>query len=165
MRKLGIIAVLSLLVVALAAVPALAASPHFAGKTSSSVDSSGALVVNFKEAGLGNNQLVDYNLSIAKAEATWACINKGGKHPQAANKETFSESLNIPFSLSSDRNGNISGPVTVSPGTPLPPADFSCPSGQRLVLAGVSYTGITLTDLTNNLSASIPNASRTFFAV
>jgi hypothetical protein len=40
-----------------------------------------------KEAGLGDNQLVDYVAS-ADASATYACINGGGKHPQAQNKET-----------------------------------------------------------------------------
>jgi hypothetical protein len=165
MRKLGIIAVLSLMALALAAVPALAVSPHFAGKTSSSVDSSGALVVNFKEAGLGNNQLVDYDLTITDASATWACINGGGKHPQAANKETKSGPVEFAFTLSSDKNGNISGPVTVTPDTPLSAGDFSCPPGQRLVLASVSYSGITLTDETNHLSTDIPNVTRTFFNV
>jgi hypothetical protein len=51
MRKIGIIAVLSLMALALAAVPALAASgsPHFIrSATNASVDQGGNLVVNFK---------------------------------------------------------------------------------------------------------------------
>jgi hypothetical protein len=52
MRKLGIIGVLSLMALALAAVPALADSPHFT-KASASTDSSGNLIVTFKESGLG----------------------------------------------------------------------------------------------------------------
>jgi hypothetical protein len=42
---------------------------------------------------------------------------------------------------------------------------FTCPSGQRLVLAAVSYTNIVLTDTQNNVSVSIADTSRTFFAV
>jgi hypothetical protein len=38
---------------------------------------------------------------------------------------------------------------------------FSCPNGQRLVLASVSYTNIELTDTTNGVSASLADASRT----
>ena len=40
---------------------------------------------------------------------------------------------------------------------------FSCPSGQKLVLADVAYTGITLTDTTNNVTASLADITRVFF--
>jgi hypothetical protein len=33
------------------------------------------------------------------------------------------------------------------------------------VLASVSYTNIVLTDTTNNVSTTVPDASRTFFTV
>jgi hypothetical protein len=49
------------------------------------------------------------------------------------------------------------------PGTPPGPSGFSCPPGQTLVLAAVSY-GATLTDTTSNVSKEI-SASRTFFNV
>jgi hypothetical protein len=48
---------------------------------------------------------------------------------------------------------------------PLSAGSFSCPSGQTLVLASVSYTNITLTDTTNNVSTSVADTSRTFFSV
>ena len=55
MRKIGIIAVLSMLVVALAAVPALAQNPHFISASASGPAANGNLTVNFKIAGLGAN--------------------------------------------------------------------------------------------------------------
>jgi hypothetical protein len=48
---------------------------------------------------------------------------------------------------------------------PISAGGFSCPGGQRLVLASVSYTNIVLTDTTNNVSTTAPDASRTFFDV
>jgi hypothetical protein len=42
---------------------------------------------------------------------------------------------------------------------------FECPNGQRLVLAGVSYKNIDLTDTTNGVSASLADASRTLVAL
>jgi hypothetical protein len=53
---------------------------------------------------------------------------------------------------------------SISAGPPSAGA-FSCPSGQRLVLASVSYTNGVLTDTTNNVSTAVPDASRTFLAI
>ena len=58
------------------------------------------------------------------------------------------------------RNGRVQASLTAGP----PSAGaFSCPSGQRLVLASGSYTNIVLTDTTNGVSTTVPDASRTFF--
>src|SRR5574341_520434 len=69
----------------LSATAAYADAPKFHSATSS-VSGSGALVVSFDERGLGNEN-IDYTLT-ANASAVYACINGGGNHPQAANKET-----------------------------------------------------------------------------
>ena len=156
MRKIGIIAVLSLLVVALAAVPALAA-PHFQSATSS-VGSNGALTVSFDERGLGNGN-IDYTLT-GDATATWACFNGGGNHPQAANKETETNPVVEEGSFES-KNGRVVASLTTDP----PTTTFTCPSGQRLRLASISYTDLVLTDETNDVSTSVADASRIFFAV
>ena len=158
MRKIGIIAVLSMLLVAVTAAVALAAAPKFHSATSS-VNNSGALVVNFDERGLGNGN-IDYTLT-ADATATYACINGGGRNPSAANKRTVEGSVSAGGSFES-KNGRVVASLTTGP---LSRGDFSCPPGQRLVLASVSYTNIVLTDTTNNVSTSVPDASRTFFAV
>jgi hypothetical protein len=123
---------------------------------SSSVNDAGSLVVSYDEAGVGNNT-VNY---ITNASATYACINGGGNHPKAANKETVSGGLSVGFSRD-PTNGRVTG-ATSPPIGPQPKGAFDCPSGQTLVLASVSYTGITLTDTTNNVSTSVPDASRTF---
>ena len=158
MRKLGIIAVLSLMLVALAAVPALAAAPFFKSATSS-VANNGALVVSFDERGLGNENIT-YTLT-GEGTATFACINRGGKNPSAANKQT--QSFPVVETASFEvKNGRVVESIT----SDAPSAgSFSCPGGQRLVLAEVSYTNLLLTDTTNNVSTSVADASRTFFTV
>jgi hypothetical protein len=150
MRKLGIIAVLSLLVVALAAVPALAANAHFL-KASAIVDSSGNLDASFKEVGLGNNQNINYSFQ-GDAEAVYQCWNNGGRHPKAGNKETVSTHLEDTATLSSDKNGSITsnGDLELTlPGS----GEFSCPAGQTMYLESVEYTNVSLVDTTNGITA------------
>ena len=64
-----------------AAAPALAVSPHFVS-AAGTLNSNGSLTVNFKEAGLGTNQNINYTFS-ANASATYVCVNKGGGNPAA----------------------------------------------------------------------------------
>ena len=83
--------------------------------------------MNWKEAGLGDNQNVTYNLK-ADTTGTWGCVNKGGNHPQASNKEDFSETLNATVTLTSGKNGNITGSLSVmfrlNHHTPTPATDI-----------------------------------------
>jgi hypothetical protein len=132
---------------------------HFFSATGS-VDNGGALVVSWDEAGVGQQQ-IDYVLT-ADASATYACINGGDNHPKAANKATFAGPLTSPTVSFLPDNGRVDGSISVGP---LSAGSFACPSGQRLVLASVSYTNILLTDSTNNVSTSVPDTSRTFFNV
>ena len=138
--------------------PASAVAAKF-HSVSSSVNSSGALVVSFDERGLGNGD-IDYTLT-ADATAVYACINGGGNHPKAANKETINAEVSAGGTFQS-KNGRVSASLTAGP---ISAGNFSCPNGQRLVLAAVSYTNIVLTDTTNNVSIDVPDASRTFFNV
>jgi hypothetical protein len=123
------------------------------------VNTSGALLVSWDEAGLGN-QNVTYSLT-ANATATYACINGGGNHPKAANKETHQGQVSAGGSFQS-KNGRVQASLTAGP---LSAGAFSCPGGQRLVLACVSYTDIVLADTTNNVTANIADVSRTFVAI
>jgi hypothetical protein len=60
------------------------------------------------------------------------------------------------------KHGRVVASLTAGP----PSAGaFSCPNGQRLVLASVSYTNIDLTDTTNGVSASLGDAARTLVAL
>jgi hypothetical protein len=131
---------------------------HFFKDTAGSVSSTGALVVNIDEAGVGN-ATVNYDLNWT-ATADYGCINGGGNHPQATNKETVTAGADTAFQ-ESPLNGRVHASFTV-PGTPpLVTNGFACPGGQTLVLADVSYTA-TLTDDTNHVSTDV-SASATFF--
>ena len=166
MRKIGIIAVLSLMALALAAVPALADSAKFQS-ASGRISDSGALLLSWRETGLGNtNEFPDvhYAVHVDEATAEYACINGGNKHPQAANKETVTEPIDANVTAPI-RNGSASGRDVLVTGTPPGPGDFSCPSGQRLVLASVSYSGITITDTDHNVFATVDDLSMVLVAV
>jgi hypothetical protein len=160
MRRFAIAMLLALLMLALYVVGAEATSgAHFMKDTSASVTDSGALSVFIDEAGVGQ-QTVNYTLAWS-GTADYGCINGGGNHPQASNKETTSSGGADSFS-ESPINGRVMATELV-PGTPPPaPSSFSCPSGQTLVLADVSYSA-TLTDTTNGNVSITLTASRIFF--
>jgi len=157
LRRIAVTTATLVAVLALATA-AWAGAPKFHSATSS-VNNDGALVVNFDERGLGNDN-IDYTLT-ADATAVYACINGGGNHPQAANKETVNAEVSAGGSFE-PKNGRVVASLSAGPPSA---GDFSCPSGQRLVLASVSYTNIVLTDTTNGVSTSVPDASRTFLAI
>src|SRR5215203_7367117 len=149
MRRVGIIAVLSMLLLAVTALPALAVSPHFIN-ASGTINANGSLTVSFKEAGLGTNQNIDYLLT-ADATATYVCVNRGGANPSAQNKTTVAGPVSAEGTFNSGKNGQVTASLTVQP----PPSDISCPPGQSLELASVTYENVTLTDTTNNVSATL----------
>jgi hypothetical protein len=138
---------------ALIAQQAVAQNEHFI-RASRSLESNGALTVNFKEAGLGTNQLINYTLT-ADATATYVCVNRGGGNPSAQNKTTVAGPVSASGTFSSGKNGQVTESLTAQP----PPSDISCPPGQSLELAEVSYTNIVLTDTTNNVSITLPDIS------
>jgi hypothetical protein len=138
---------------ALIAQQALAQNEHFV-RASGSLNNNGSLTVSFKEAGLGTNQLINYTLT-AQATATYVCVNRGGANPSAQNKTTVAGPVSASGAFNSGKNGQVTASLTVSP----PPSDISCPPGQSLELASVSYTNVVLTDTTNNVSVSLGDFS------
>ena len=149
MKRLLTILCAPLLFLVALATPANADSPHFIRATASL--SGTDLKVSFKEAGLGANVSIDYVAS-ATATVTYVCVNKGGANPSAANKTTFSEDVAVPGTFSSGKNGSISATLTIqTPGA----GSFTCPNGQRLELAQVTYTNVEITDTTNNVTEPI----------
>jgi hypothetical protein len=130
---------------------ALADSPHFISAGTASINNSGAYVVSgFKEAGLGNTTTTEMiTLSIGTAQATYACVNGGGKHPQAANKETVQKSLTTTGAFPV-RNGQTTGSISAGPPGP---GLFMCPPGQKFVLAFVSYSNVKLIGLHGDTAA------------
>ena len=156
-RKAGIlIAVLTALTLTVSSAFGVAAKFH---ASSGSVNGDGALVVTWDERGVGSGDIA-YTLT-ADATALYACINGGGKNPSAANKQAFDGSVSAAGSFAS-KNGRVQGTLISGP---LQAPSFTCPNGQRRVLAAVSYTNIVLTDTTNGSSVDIADTSRVFFAV
>ncbi len=128
---------------------AWAVSPHFVRATG---DVSGAnLVVSFKEAGLGTNQLITY-VATADATATYVCVNRGDANPSAQNKTTVSGPVSATGTFSSGKNGQVTASLTLSPPGP---GGFSCPPGQSLEIAVVTYTNVSITDTTNGITEPV----------
>ncbi len=155
MRRV-LLPILVLALVGLTAQTASATSGAHFFFANSSVNDAGALVVNWDEAGVGQQQ-VNYTLT-ADATAIYACINGGGNHPKASNKETVAGQVNSGATFT-PQNGRVKESLTAGP---LSAGSFACPSGQKLVLAKVTYSNILLTDTTNNVVANPPDVCRSF---
>jgi hypothetical protein len=89
MRRLLLFVIVAAMAIAAAAPPAFAGSPHFVSV--SATRSGDTLTVSGKEAGLGNETQVHIEVT-----ATAECINNGGKHPKAVNKESVSVGGDFP---------------------------------------------------------------------
>jgi hypothetical protein len=123
-----------------------AANPHFIF-VRSALQADGDVDVSFKEAGLGDNQLINY-LAEADATVTCNCVTNSGQCPNASNKVTFTVAVDQPASFSSGKNGQVNQTITIAaPGCPLsdPP---TCGAGQQFVLSAISWEDIQITDLT-----------------
>jgi hypothetical protein len=151
--RLSLIASVFVVVALAVTSAAFAQNEHFI-RASGSLNNNGSLTVSFKEAGLGTNQLINYTLT-ADATATYVCVNRGGANPSAQNKTTVAGPVSASGTFNSGKNGQVTASLTVSP----PPSDISCPNGQSLQLASVSYTNVTLTDTTNNVSIGLGDFS------
>jgi hypothetical protein len=123
-------------------VPSIGTGAHFLSATST-VNTSGALVINFKEAGLGNiNESVPISVT-GDATATYQWFNHGGNKPEGV---PFSASEKIDVTQTFPvRNGQVTGTIIVAP--PPAPADFlTHPHAASWVATfTVSYTNIALT--------------------
>ncbi|MFL5581651.1 MAG: hypothetical protein ACJ8AO_14885 [Gemmatimonadaceae bacterium] len=119
-------------------------SPHFI-RADATLNADATLTVAFKEAGLADNQLIDYVLS-ANGTATWVCVNNGGANPSAQNKTTVHGPVIATGSFASGKNGQVNASLTVSP----PGSDIACPPGQSLALASDSFADVRVTDTTNS---------------
>jgi hypothetical protein len=151
MRRMLVL--LAFAVLALPVGATAAGSAHFIKSQTSASLSGNNLVCTFKEAGLSAGSTETITCT-ADASATYECINGGSKHPKASNKETVGGPVSGSDTFTVDQNGNITGSVTAEPPGP---GDFSCPSGQTLVLSSVSYSNVVLTDSTSGASISLGN--------
>src|SRR5688572_28458884 len=113
----------------MAAASALAYSAVFSSVNASVVN--GDLKVAFRVTGVDPTaSAADFTVT-ADANALYACINRGGKNPNAANKRTTARDTVEGDVRLKANNGVITGVVSVD----APMADnFSCPPGQDKVL-------------------------------
>ena len=100
LRKIGIIAVLSLIVAALAAVPALAANPHEVGNNPivcEEVQGGTAVRCSGSIAGLGGADRVTISIDARLACETRSGSNQPGGHLQATSKPLTVKSGRVNF--------------------------------------------------------------------
>jgi hypothetical protein len=152
-------ALMAMVATMLAASAAFAAAPHFISASATGPDASGNLAVNFKIAGLGDNQTITVTAS-GDATAVYACQNNGGNFPADPKKTTVSGPVSASGDFTSGKNGQVTGSLTLSP----PATTLTCPSGQHVVLVSVSYTNVQVSG--GGDTATIPGTfSRTFFNI
>lgn len=114
---------------------AAAGSPHFIRSATSVTIDGNTLTVNGKEAGLGDEAQIHVELT---AEAQ--CINPGGNHPKAGNKESFTTAGDFPV-----QNGKADFSLSVT-------ATFQPDCTPPMSLEWLS---VTLVDTTNGLTLTI----------
>ncbi|MEJ1110965.1 MULTISPECIES: hypothetical protein [unclassified Kribbella] len=113
---------------------ASAGSPHFVG-TPTVTRSGNSLTVAGKEAGLGNEEQIQVQVT-----AQAACLNRGENFPEADNKEAFTATATFPV-----QNGKANFSLTLT-------ATFQpkCSPPMRVV-----FGDVTITDLTNGISITL----------
>lgn len=155
MKRVGIVAVLALVLSLVVASVAAAASVHFKGKNSPTFTDNGlTLTSSGALAGLGNQDVLVTLTATGTPTAT--CTNPGtGEHkPPGQNpaEVTLTGTQSIP--KEEIKNGNVSFNVTTgAPQTPVPPEingepnpAFTCPNPQwRMDITDVEFTSATIT--------------------
>jgi hypothetical protein len=136
MRRVFLLVGLALAIAAFAAPVTWAGSPHFINNEFSVTRDGNSLTVSGKEAGLGDEAQVNIQVT-----ATALCINPGGKHPKAVNKESVSAEGQFPV-----QNGKAEFSLTLT-------ATFKPECSPPMTVA---FTDVTVTDLTNGISRSFP---------
>jgi hypothetical protein len=123
MKKIGIIAVLSLMALALAAVPVFAASPHEV--TNNPIEcvfnNNGTVTCSGSVAGLGNRAV------IAQVDVAFACATRGNEKQPGGHLQSKSGPIQT-------RNGRITFSVTTGPA--------KCPPGLNPVVGKTAKVSI-----------------------
>jgi hypothetical protein len=134
-RRIAVFCLLAIAALAVAA-PAYAGSPHFINSATNATRTGDTLTVTGKEAGLGDETQVHIVLN-----ATALCINGGGNHPKAVNKESLSAGDTFPV-----QNGKADFTLSVT-------ASFTPSCSPPMT---VEFTDVSLTDTTNGITLNIP---------
>jgi hypothetical protein len=138
MRKIGIIAVLSLLVVALAAVPAIAANPHFVG-TPDCTDNGRTVTCEGSAAGLGNQNVRVVVRAVGTAEVV--CISPGGNRAPGQDTTATATGSDV---ITDVKNGRLNFDVTTAAPQDPNPAEV-CPNRRwDANITDVNFTSVTI---------------------
>ena len=155
LRKLGIIAVLSLIVTAIAVVPALAVSPTTVTSTgglhvcqgstldvSPGTTSTGGKILTASGEVCGAGTTATATVS-ADATATVGCVTRGGGTPMGLEEAATGTTGEVTFRT---RSGRGTFDVSTEPLT-IEDFAFECPSAQQteVIVGSVTFTDITLT--------------------
>ena len=134
MHRMRLLILLAVGALAIGVPVALAGSPHFVDDTVTATRTGNSLTVSGKEAGLGDEAQVHIVVT-----ATALCINGGGNHPKAVNKEDVSSEGDFPV-----QNGKANFSLTLT-------ATFQPPCSPPMT---VEFTDVTVTDTTSGISKS-----------
>jgi hypothetical protein len=150
--KIAIIAGLSATL--LAGTAMAAANFHYAnGALVTSGSEAGNYTASFKETGLGNTPIT-YDLE-ATVAYTFQCFTKSGNKPQGSPNSGGPSNQNTQTTIT-PHNGQITGSLTLD--VNFPPTTASCNGGGlKLCLTAVSYTGVSLMDTNNKVTAPLPD--------
>jgi hypothetical protein len=136
MKRLFAVLFVTLLGLIAVAPAAVAGSPHFVNSAFTISRDGDTLTVSGKEAGLGDEAQVHIVVS-----ATALCINGGGNHPKAVNKEDVAAEGDFPV-----QNGKANFSLDVT-------ATFQPSCSPPMT---VRFTNVKVTDTTNGLEKSFP---------
>ena len=132
--------------------PAHAGNPHFIKNATTATLSGTSLIVTFKEAGLPSGQTETISAS-SVLTATYQCINNGGKNPSDPKKTTITQPVSESGEFTADKNGNVTGTLTLS--VPSASSQLDCPNGQTATLTAFSFGNVTVSDSTSGASIVI----------
>jgi len=135
MRRIFALSATALAALFLVIPAAWAGSPHFVDSTVTATRTGNTLTVSGKEAGLGDESQVHIVVS-----ATALCINGGGNHPKAVNKESVSNEGTFPV-----QNGKADFSLSLT-------AVFQPPCSPPMT---VEFTNVSVTDTTNGISVKL----------
>jgi hypothetical protein len=157
MRKIGIIAVLSLMALALAAVPALAANPHFVRGTPDCEQNGQTITCTGSVAGLGNQDVKVVVSALGTADVV--CINPGGKRAPGQDTTVSASGSQI---IEDPKNGRINFSVTTTAPKDPTPQEAGCPNRKwDAQIRNVDFTSVTIS-IFQPKNAPQPVLSRTF---
>ncbi|MBC7594800.1 MAG: hypothetical protein H7288_12820 [Kineosporiaceae bacterium] len=132
---------------------AFAGNGHFISNATSASSSGSTLTVKFKEAGLQSGATETITIS-AHLDATYKCINGGGKNPSDPKKTTINSTVSQSGEFTAAKNGNLTGSLSVS--APAASSVLDCPGGQTATLMSVTWTNVSISDADSGAFLAIP---------